>query len=108
MTTQKRNHQVRDSILEAWARLRHTKLVSDELRLPMWTVQYHLKRSGLFVPQGRVGACHKNHETVAKMAAAGNSLGEIARAIGTVQHRVKAYILRWGLERKPFEQAGPR
>ncbi len=91
-----------------------TRLVADQMGLPLRTVSHILKSNGVNTPrEGRrhnpYAACDRNAELVLQMNRECRSLAEMAKAVGTKGSEVKKFLRRHGETREfPKAVTGPR
>lgn len=94
----------RTQVLEVYRRTRHTRPACEETGLSYSSVLKVLRDAGEKPRGGRVGACHRNHATVERMAREGASMKEIAETVGTNTETVSRYLREHRLERPHYRQ----
>ena len=107
------NRERNQKFADLFRELKSTRLVADVTGYPIKTVHHTLHQMGIATPKaGRLlpySACEKNREVVLKMCEDGNSLNEIAQAVGTTGIRVKQFLRRNGVTKDfPNVKYGPR
>lgn len=94
----------RQEILDLYSRLKHTKLVEEQTGHSWSQIRYTLKRAGIRPRGGRLGACHLRHAELVRMAERGDSIQEMATALGTNRKTVARYIREHQIQRPAHRQ----
>ena len=108
-----RHQAKRDLVANLFRELGSTRLVADQLGMPLSTVSGILNRQGIPTPRfGRrapSSACERNAKKVMEMCEAGHSLSEIGKEVGTTGYRVGQFLRRNGVTKEfPTTKEGER
>lgn len=100
--------QQRADILADYQETRSTRLTAERLGWPLRRVYAAVTDAGLIPSRHYVGTCDRNAEIVLALAARGDSLSAIGRAVGTNKNRVREWLARRGIVLPPRDRNGDR
>jgi len=100
------NQERINEILRVYQETQSTAATAELLGLKVRLVGYHVKQAGLQLTGYRRTACWQNRDLVISLIEQGATLEKIAQQVGTNRSRVKEFLERYGLDRKPLDQSG--
>lgn len=106
-----KNVERNQRILELFQKLKSTRLVADQMGMPLKTIGHILNSHGVPTPaKGRranpYSACERNAELVMKLVEDGKSMNHIGKAVGTKPQEVKKFLIRNGVTKKFLHLSG--
>ncbi len=96
----------RETVLLLHRHPTQTTVIAQRLGISQTQVRHTIRKAGLKPHSGKGGACYQNVRDIRCWAADGVALSEIARRLGTTNHRVKDFLTKHQIPYLPFRQSG--